>query len=77
MNPTGIEITDSNFGEYACGQCCSIMMGDEDICPVCGTFNNFTNPVKMSAAELKDLVEGMHAQENRELLGRLNGKDFT
>jgi hypothetical protein len=73
----GFKITDSNWNEYACGQCCAIMTGDEDICPICGKLNDFNEAIKISAKELKELVEDMHAQEMREAIARFDGKDYT
>ncbi len=34
-NTYSIKIIDSQNDDYACGNCYSIMLGDEDICPVC------------------------------------------
>jgi len=47
-----IEVGESTYPDYCCGNCFSIVYGDEFICPCCGKEINWNKFIKMSDEEV-------------------------
>ena len=48
-----IILTDAKYDNVVCGKCFSILLGfDEEVCPVCGAFQDFDNVVNKMTTEI-------------------------